>query len=218
MRLESFQLAFVSMVLLFSGCGDGGLSRSEAKKAIVEKLNNEKDFPEVSVQVGEHYFTPPANEYKLDTVCYSLMAEGRNPAGYVPYSQPRGYWNNWHAASENGYITTTPHEFSGVYLGSSYTALKCTIKLTDKAKPFILKKDRGDVVTLKVVDGIDVEVTGVTKPADMFGHTVSEAEYTYTYKLNDLGKSLSTASVDANKDNPRKGKAAFRLFDDGWRL
>lgn len=210
------RITVVTAILSLAGCGESGLSRGKAENAIEKHLNGSGDFPTVSVQVGEHFFSPPSAEYRLDTVCFSLMESGRNPAGYLPYRQPQGDWRNWHAASEAGFITATPQEFRGRFLGSDYTAIKCTIKLTDQARKYVLKTEDRDVVTLKAVESVDANVTGVTKPADMSGQTISEAEYTYTYAFNPLGKALAGPEQEGAK--PREGKALFRLFDDGWRL
>lgn len=210
------RIAVAVTLLSLVGCGKSGLSRSEAEEAIEKQLNGSADFPTVTLQVGEHYFSPPSDVYRLDSVCFSLMEDGRNPAGYVPYRHPQGRWGDWHAASEAGFVTATAQEFTGRFLGSDFTAIKCTIKLTDKAQKYVLKTEGGDNVTLKVVEGVEIDVTGVTKPADMFVQTVSEVEYTYTYKFNPLGKALAESSQKDSK--PNEGKALFRLFDDGWRL
>lgn len=211
------RIAVAVTLLSLVGCGDSSLSRSKAEEAIEKQLNDRSaDFPTVTLQVGEHYFLPPSDEYQLDSICFSLMEEGRHPAGYLPYDRPRGLWRDWHAASKAGFVTATAQEFNGRFLGSDFTAIKCTIKLTDKAQKFVLKTEGGDRVTLKVVEGMDIDVTGVTKPANMLGETVSEVEYAYTYEFNPLGKALAKSAQEGSK--PREGKALFRLFDDGWRL
>jgi len=223
-RLMIPQIAIVALLFSLQACGgQGGLSRSKAAKAIEERVNAKGDYPTVAVQVGDHYFSPESGEYRLDTVCFPLMEHGRNPAGYVPYTQPKGKWRNWQAAAEGGFITATAQEIRGVYLGMPYTAIKCTIRLTDKAEPFVKQKDGRDVVTLKAVERVDIKVTGLSKPGDLYGQTVSEAEFTYAFKFNPLGKALAepTKSLTGSapqEERPNQGRALFKLYDDGWRL
>lgn len=219
-------LCSVILVSLFglSACGDSsGLSRGKAADMIQEKINKSGDFPTVTVKVGKAFFDVPKGEYRKDSVCASLMNDENTPAGYVPYRRPNGKWRNWGFAHEEGFMRSPSEIVSGMWLGSPSTSLKCTFELTDKAAPYVVGKDRDDIVTLKVVDGVDIEVTGVSKPADMFGSTISEAVYTYTYKLNPLGKALakpfqSIGDSEKNGDVSGQGKRVFRLFDDGWRL
>lgn len=56
------RVAVALSLLPLVGCGKSGLSRSEAEEAIEKKLNGSVvDFPTVTLQVGEHYFSPPSD-------------------------------------------------------------------------------------------------------------------------------------------------------------
>lgn len=113
-----------------------------------------------------------------------------------------------YAASEAGFITGHPQEFTGRFLGSDYTAIKCTIRLTDKAQKYVLKTEGGDRVTLKVVGGVDIGVTGVTKPADMLGQTVSEVECLDIYEAGPCGyalyRHLTAKGIDCTVVSPSR--------------
>ena len=215
--------AAMPLLLFLAACGASGeLSRSEAEKALEKKINEGGDFPTVAVQVGEHYFQPLQGGYPSEYVCFPLMASGRNPAGYLPYTAPRGKWRNWEAAAKAGFIVATAQEVRGKFLGMDYTATKCTIRLTDKAKPFIKDSDRGGLVTLRPIDGVNVKVTGVTKPTQGTGQTASEVEFSFDFRFNSLGEALSAPGLDSTDSSDlRKGgssRALFKLYDDGWRL
>jgi hypothetical protein len=200
-------LAAGTVAMVLGGCGNGSLSRGKAEDLIEKKLNETKEWPTVDIQVGKHYFN-----LNPEKSCLIAMKSGSNPAGYVPY---RTHGLDWSSADKEGFIAVETQEYAGRFLGSDYRALQCTIKLTDKAQPFV-KQAREDVVTLGIADGADVEVTGVTKPADMGGQTFAEAEYKLTYKLNALGKALKRDNETLAQSRDRK--EGFRLFDDGWRL
>lgn len=218
------RVAMAMLVLALSACGgEGGLSRSEAEQAIKETWNAKGDFPTVAVLVGEHFFHPEPGGFAPDTACFPLMEHGMHPAGYLPYTHPKGDWRNWQAASKAGYLTVQAQEIRGRYLGSDYTAIKCTIWLTDKANALVKEKAHDGTVTLRAVEGADVDVTGVTKPSQGSGQTVSEVQFTYKYRLNPLGKALAEPAPYLKvKDAPPKegqpGQAVFKLYDDGWRL
>lgn len=216
--------ATVAILLILSACGkESELSRSEAKQAIEERWNSKGDFPTVTVQVGEYSFIPESEEYRLDSVCFSLMESGLISIMGPLYDQARGEWRNWAAAAEAGFITTQAQAILRPDLGPQYTAIKCTIQLTDKAAEFVKEKDDRGHVTLKAVERVDVEVTGLSKPGEGSEQTVSEAVFTYKYKLNPLGEALaepirSLSEPEPKEDLPDEHRALFRLYDDGWRL
>lgn len=209
------RVSILSVLVSLSGCGDG-LSREDAEKAIEERLNEAKEFPTVSLDTGDRFFIPPAEPYALESVCPSLMKTGqRATGGFVPRHDPGGPWTDWEAAREAGFIAVSAQMFYYRDLGRPFTAIKCMSQLTDKAKEYVVENDFFRGTILKAVEAVEVTVTGVTKPAEMVGHTLSEVEYTITYKLNPLGQALA-GSKEA--EDEQKHRAAFQLFDDGWRL
>jgi hypothetical protein len=98
----------------------------------------------------------------------------------------------------------------------------CNLILRPSAQPYVIatEKDRSgfskpeDIVWLRVHDGVDVSVTGMTQPAVMQGQYVSTTEFTYKLRLSPLGTALSNKNGTALS----KGRAVFVLFDDGWRV
>jgi hypothetical protein len=190
---------------------------------IQEEINTNGRFPTVTVQLGNAYFEVPEGEYRKDSVCVTLMNGGRTPGGYMHYRTPNGNWKNWGFAHEEGFLRSTSEIINGMWLGNPNMSLKCTFELTDKAAAYVVGKDQDNVITLKVVDGVDVKVTGMTKPAEMLGATVTEAQFTYTYKFNPLGKALaepfrSLSGSEKNGGVTDEDKMAFQLYDDGWRI
>lgn len=218
-----WRFILVAVAFGLPACGEsGGLSRGKAEKALEEEINKKADFPTVQVQLGKAFFYLP-EEYRNDTVCISQLEHGSTPGGFVPHPRPRGKWTNWGAAFEAGFITGTAEVYAYRDLGQPKQALQCHFSLTDKAKPYVVSEDRNGIATLKVVDTVDVEVTGLTKPSDRNGSTMSEAEFTYTYKFNPLGEVLATplrdlSGTEKNGEASDKGRSLFRLYDDGWRL
>lgn len=206
-------IAFIVMpaLLVLSGCGNGTLSRSQAESMIEEKLEKAKELPTKDIQVGRHWFRFKENNGGKS--CLIAMADSDSwLPGSVAYATQG---TNWSEAAQQGYITA---ELVGVHIdgfSKKEDALICQIAVTDKARPFI-KESRNDIITLSLADSAAVKVTGVTKPADMFGHTISEAEYQITYKPNNLGDALRKNNENLMPSRDRK--AAFQLFDDGWRL
>jgi len=225
MKQSSIIWRFILVAVAFGlpACGEsGGLSRGKAEKALEEEINKKADFPTVRVLLGKTYFRLP-EEYRNDTVCISQMAHGSTPGGFLPYTHPRGKWTNWAAAAEAGFITGTAEVYAYYDLGQPKQALRCQFQLSDKAKKYVVSEDRDGMATLKVIDRVKVEVTGLTKPAEMQGSTLSEAEFTYTYTFNPLGEVLAApfrdlSGTEKNGEASDKGRAAFRLYDDGWRL
>lgn len=219
-------LSFVmlSVVLSVSACSkDNSLSRGDAAKAIEEQLKTSGKLPTVKVQLGKAYLYVPKDDYRTDTVCLSLMNKGQTPGGFLPYATPRGEWRNWANAAEKEFITTTAQLYSYRSIGEPKTAIQCHFSLTDKAKPYLVGEERDGMVTLKVIDRAEVEVTGITKPSEALGSTVSEVEFTISYKFNPLGEALSSpirdiSGTEKNGESTKRGHAVFRLFDDGWRL
>lgn len=171
----------------------------------------------MSFDTGNRFYVPPDEPYALDSVCPSLMKTGQQATGgFVPRHRPGGPWTDWDAAREAGFVALNAQMFSYRDLGRPFTAVKCTPELTDRAGAYVVARDdfyRGTV--FKAVESVEVTVTGVTKPAEMVGHTLSEVEYTITYKLNPLGQALA-GSKEA--EDEQKHRAVFQLFDDGWRL
>lgn len=218
------RIATVALVLILPACGgESGLSRGKAEKMIEEHWNTKGDFPTVEVKLGKAFFRMPEGDYRPDSVCPSLMAHGYTPGGFVPYMHPKGEWKNWEYAAEQGFLTSSAGVYGYRDLGEPKQALECHFTLTDKAKPYVVSANTDDMATLKAVEGVEVKVTGLTKPAELLGSTVVEAEFTYTYKLNPLGKALAEKTKSISEPAPeeeqtKQGRAVFKLYDDGWRL
>lgn len=209
-------VSVLAMLVSLSGCGDG-LSRGEAKKAIEEKLNKAKEFPTVSFDTGNRFFTPPTEPYALDSVC-PLLVKTAEPlrGGFLPRNNPSGPWTDWEAARVAGFLVMHGKMFSYRDLGTPRTAIECTIQLTDKTKDYVVtEKDFWRGTIFKAVEGVEVTVTGITNPASEGEQTVSEVEYSTTYKMNPLGQALA-GSKEAQEERTRR--AIFQRFDDGWRM
>lgn len=217
-------LSAASLVFLLSSCGgEGGLSRSKAEQAIAERWNAKGDFPTVEVWIGKTFFRMPEGDYRPDSICPSLMEHGYTPGGFLPYTHPKGAWRNWEHAAKEGFLTSSAGVYSYRDLGQPKQALQCQFDLTDKARPYLVSGNTDRMVRLKAVTGVEVTVTGLTKPTEMLGSKIIEAEFTYTYTLNPLGKALaeplgSPSESSQKEEQPRQGRALFRLYDDGWRL
>ncbi len=90
-------------------------------------------------------------------------------------------------------------------------------QFTAKSVPYVTLSnaqfDNSKTAQTKVADVDKVVIDGITKPAEMNGHTMCRAEYTVHYKPNPLGEIL------LNKQQlVQKNAALFILYDDGWKL
>ena len=120
---------------------------------------------------------------------------------------------------EGGFVTVTPYlgerRPSGAYI------IMCKVQFTDKVNPYLLGTQQGlrageTEAKLKVADQIILEITGITRPSDMFGQTVAQVEFRYEYRPTQLGLLLG---VDSRQPlGVQEGNETFVLYDDGWRV
>lgn len=82
-----------------------------------------------------------------------------------------------------------------------------TLSVTDDGRKFGIAGAQ-----LQLATSAFVAVTGLVR--DPGAHRMT-AEYTYRWSLTPLGQKLPTV---APPQEPQKATAAFRLYDDGWRL
>lgn len=191
---RSLLLIFLVSILLTS-CSSGDLLRGKAKNMI----QNYKDKYPITIQIymgGPHdNFVSRETAQKFD--CIGLLGK--------EYLQ----------AQNDGLLKITPIDAKIGFLSS----LRCNIEPTDKGKSFVVGYNSQDPLGHRaLVKGADIkviDVTGITKPSDMFGQKYCVANYTYKLQPTPFGKVF----LSKNKlDKIHMGNAEFVLYDDGWRL
>lgn len=187
-----FALSVMSVALLGQG-SDSSFSRSAAKKMIVEKV-------EPMTRLGL------IGQIELKYSAADLLPE----EGVVP---PRAKAGREKEISE-GLINVAfvrrewTAKIGDEILGYRYVY---EIRPTEKGAKYL----DGRSGAIRLADREVIEVTGLTKPADLFGRNVSRATFTYKLIPTPFGKIYLDV---AEQDKTSTGTAMFVLYDDGWRL
>lgn len=207
-----------TMLFLITGCSGnkGELSRSKAAKMIKEVLQKDTKTEEIAMgnENGIMRFSYP-NRF------YYEQGHQKNNLGDK-------FDQKFIALSEKGLITyktvTTFHDDAAERHPQDSNRFyydEYSFDITSKANPYIVKEEKrqnwnkySKVITVLLAELDDVEVTGLTQPAEAFGQKMIEAEYTAKYKQTPFGEVFITDRGKLIK----KGRAGFVLYDDGWRL
>lgn len=90
-----------------------------------------------------------------------------------------------------------------------------SFSINDKAKIYAIPY-KFDNNFIEIITGTVsyVEVTGISKPSDMFGQKICTATYIVHYQLTPFGEILAKDEINLSE----QGNATFVLYDDGWRI
>lgn len=93
-----------------------------------------------------------------------------------------------------------------------------SLTITDKGREVFTQTDDG-TWSLDAARRVLIDVTGIqTAP---FSDKLALAEYTWTYEATSSYSTLVLPGLGLKPEDlgkPRKDKASFQLFDDGWRM
>ena len=136
-------------------------------------------------------------------------------------------WANCNVDLNKCFITTdlfhpTKKEKEGLFLLEKEGFIKINdeknndFSLNDKAMVYTIpNKFRSNFIEIVTKTVNHVEVTGISKPSDMFGQKICTATYIVHYQITPFGEILvSKDEINLSK----QGNATFVLYDDGWRI
>lgn len=137
------------------------------------------------------------------------------------HNETECYKNRYYAnLLADGFATVTPYIREKTPGGIS-PHIMCKIQFTEKATPYLLSTQQGHragetEAALKVADKVINEITGITRPSDMFGQTFVQVEFRYEYKPTPLWRLLVASARQGL--GMQEGEETFVLYDDGWRV
>lgn len=213
-------LILLPLLLMFATvqCGQGDLSRGRAENLIKEaakkepktmkfEAGDENGIVEIWYAPGytydpEHQSEPLGNRFAKDSRKFVLLKD----KGLITYEMILKCGDD--AAKRH------PRDPARFYFDAFRVAL------TSKAKSYVIKEDiqqsfgrKKKIVTLLLSEVDKIDVSGVSKPSDMFGHRMCTVDYTIHYKPTPFGE------IFLEKDRMiHKGQMPFVLYDDGWRI
>jgi len=192
--MKNFSILLVLLLSIVAACGNGGLSRQEAKVLIQDHF--EKNPATARFPIGE-LAGSRGNDISV-RACTNIFAKSLPEYEYL-------------AALQQGLIEFHP-------LGqrqSGYIKVPvCRVDLTEKAKLYSLGKSE-NLAIVKLADKVVVEITGVIKLAGKSGRKASAVSYKWKHhKPTPFGEIFLPDHLGGSQES----SITLVLYDDGWRL
>ena len=208
-------VALVNLVVcsfLFS-CGNGDLTKSDAKKRIEEELN--KDSVTRSIWL-EYYFV-----FKKEPA--KNMPEFPEPVkktGRYMYAEEK-------LLQDKGLLKGLSLVYKEKWRDIYYTVYK--IDVSERLKPLIVKeyKQKNPILNgfkewhkmkkaeLLLGETKLISIESITKPSDLMGQKVCTVKFNYNCKPNVAGKCIIPQDA---LDKVYQGEALFVQYTDGWKI
>lgn len=185
--------------LALSACGGGQLDRAEARRQLMEQHSRQPDYDYITVGSRDLTFLQVDPGAAFGDV-FNTDHPGLLTAGLIEVRM---------IASQ------MPDPVYSRQIKDRYE-----VTFTERATPFVVGVYGLDVgicsfhrcAKVVVATVADVEILGVTEPADMFGQFWSTVEYRLTWSRTPFGDVLGSVV------GGRTRKEDFVLYDDGWRI